>query len=132
MTRSLRKKSLPSSTISDRPEICLSTDLPDSSGSDYDTDFVFDGSDGDFDASPPSDTSDGDGESQIERGNFQLASFIIPDEDQDHPPDYYINQIDLLDDTEFTGEDYADGNANLLDRLERQWGRYIGCKVRFK
>jgi hypothetical protein len=41
--------------------------------------------------------------------------------DNDHPPEYYLRQLDELDETEYTEQDYSDGSTLLLNRIEEQW-----------
>ncbi|KAF2415628.1 hypothetical protein EJ08DRAFT_673832 [Tothia fuscella] len=44
--------------------------------------------------------------------------------DNDHPPEYYLRQLDELDETEYTEQDYSDGSTLLLNRIEEQWRQY--------
>src|SRR3954454_20110754 len=40
------------------------------------------------------------------------------DEDKDHPPEYYLNQEDEFDESEYTNEDYSENSCLLLDFIE--------------
>ena len=42
-------------------------------------------------------------------------------EDQDHPPEYYLNQLEEFEESDFTTQDYADATTALLDRIEEHW-----------
>jgi hypothetical protein len=41
--------------------------------------------------------------------------------DNEHPPEYYIRQLQEFDESEYTKQDYSDGSTQLLDRIEGQW-----------
>ena len=41
--------------------------------------------------------------------------------DNEHPPEYYIRQLEEFDESEYTKQDYSDGSTQLLDRIEGQW-----------
>lgn len=52
------------------------------------------------------------------------------DEDRDHPPEYYLNQEDKFDKSEYLAEDYSDGSYLLLDYIEARFNQY--CKYIYK
>jgi hypothetical protein len=41
--------------------------------------------------------------------------------DNEHPPEYYIQQLETFDETIYTQEDYRPGTTLLLDRVKKQW-----------
>ncbi|KAH5702852.1 hypothetical protein HBI18_255460, partial [Parastagonospora nodorum] len=41
----------------------------------------------------------------------------------DHPPAYYLQQLENFDEQEYTKEDYKDSSTRLLDRMEDQWNQ---------
>jgi hypothetical protein len=41
--------------------------------------------------------------------------------DNEHPPEYYIEQWQNGDETEYLKQDYSPGTTVLLDRIEEQW-----------
>lgn len=43
--------------------------------------------------------------------------------DNEHPPEYYIQQLANFDETIYTQEDYAKGTTNLLDRVKEKWSQ---------
>lgn len=40
---------------------------------------------------------------------------------EDHPPEYYLQQLETFDEQEYTRQDYKDSSTRLLDRIEEQW-----------
>lgn len=47
----------------------------------------------------------------------------ITEEDKDHPPEYYLNQEENLDESDDEDEDYADNSLLLLYGIEARWYR---------
>jgi hypothetical protein len=43
--------------------------------------------------------------------------------DDEHPPEYYIQQLANFDETIYTEEDYGKGTTALLDRVEEKWSQ---------
>ena len=41
--------------------------------------------------------------------------------DEDHPPEYYLEQLNTFDEAEYAKEDYKPSSTRLLDRIEEQW-----------
>lgn len=41
--------------------------------------------------------------------------------DNEHPPEYYMQQLEQFDETIYTQEDYSKGTVLLLDRVEQKW-----------
>ncbi|KAH8671754.1 hypothetical protein BGZ60DRAFT_430207 [Tricladium varicosporioides] len=54
---------------------------------------------------------------------FEEAEGLIldEDEDKDYPPEYYLNQEDGFDESEYLAEDYSDSSCLLLDYIEKQF-----------
>ncbi|KAH5553381.1 hypothetical protein HBI26_238320 [Parastagonospora nodorum] len=48
-------------------------------------------------------------------------AWLLPNED--HPPAYYLQQLENFDEQEYTKEDYKDSSTRLLDRMEDQWNQ---------
>lgn len=44
--------------------------------------------------------------------------------DNEHPPEYYIQQLKNFDETEYTKEDYGKGTTALLNRVAEKWSQY--------
>lgn len=44
--------------------------------------------------------------------------------DNEHPPEYYIQQLANFDETDYTKEDYGKGTTTLLNRVEEKWSQY--------
>lgn len=44
--------------------------------------------------------------------------------DNEHPPEYYMQQLKNFDETEYTKEDYGKGTTALLNRVEEKWSQY--------
>ncbi|KAF2676861.1 hypothetical protein K458DRAFT_379389 [Lentithecium fluviatile CBS 122367] len=62
-------------------------------------------------------TADEDGDEQPCDSTDDEA--ISPSED--HPPEYYHQQLETFDEQEYTKQDYKDSSTRLLDRIEEQW-----------
>ncbi|KAJ9656079.1 hypothetical protein H2201_008651 [Coniosporium apollinis] len=75
----------------------------------------------DADAGHETDLTDADTDADGDEGVTNRAWLLA---DQDHPPEYYLKQLEEFDDSEFTKEDYAAGSTLLLDRIEEQWCQY--------
>jgi hypothetical protein len=45
--------------------------------------------------------------------------------DNEHPPEYYIQQLGNFDETVCTQEDYGKGTTALLDRIEEKWSQLV-------
>lgn len=71
-----------------------------------------------MDWSNTSDQEDSSCEEEAADIVFQKPWLVV---DPDHPPEYYLQQVEELDEAEFTQEDYAAGSTVLLDRMEVQW-----------
>ena len=57
--------------------------------------------------------------------NDEDEAWLFPNED--HPPEYYLQQLETFNEQEYTKEDYKDNSVRLLDRMEDQWNRYVSC-----
>ncbi|KAH1663038.1 hypothetical protein KXX46_006053, partial [Aspergillus fumigatus] len=44
--------------------------------------------------------------------------------DNEHPPEYYIQQLANFDETDYTKEDYGKGTTALLNRVEEKWSQF--------
>ncbi|KAF2818073.1 hypothetical protein CC86DRAFT_337582 [Ophiobolus disseminans] len=42
---------------------------------------------------------------------------------EDHPPEHYLQQLEIFDEEEYTKEDYKDSSTRLLNRIEDEWNR---------
>ncbi|KAH2975874.1 hypothetical protein KXV25_006790 [Aspergillus fumigatus] len=47
--------------------------------------------------------------------------------DNEHPPEYYIQQLENFDETVYTQEDYSEGTLLLLNRVEQKWFQFCAC-----
>lgn len=45
--------------------------------------------------------------------------------DNEHSPDYYLQQIAEFDESVYTQEDYSKGTTALLDQVEARWKQYV-------
>jgi hypothetical protein len=45
-------------------------------------------------------------------------AWLLPNED--HPPEYYLQQLEVFDEQEYTKQDYKDSSTRLLNRMEDQ------------
>jgi hypothetical protein len=69
-----------------------------------------------------SDTNPTDCDTDVEGGDeVSGMSVIDEDEDKDHPPEYYLNQEDEFDESEYMDEDYSDNSCLLLDFIEERF-----------
>jgi hypothetical protein len=76
---------------------------------------------GDEAGSIDSDTIATDCDSDVEGGDEAGDLIVDEDEDKDHPPEYYLNQEDEFDESEYMAEDYSDGSCLLLDYIEERF-----------
>lgn len=53
--------------------------------------------------------------------NADDASLLFAD--NEHSPEYYIQQLQTFDETVYTQEDYGKGTTALLDRIEEKWSQ---------
>jgi hypothetical protein len=79
---------------------------------------------------PSNDSDDSDRES-TEDGRYEDEEDQLQDAgdaallfaDNEHPPEYYIQQLANFDETIYTEEDYGKGTTALLDRVEEKWSQ---------
>jgi hypothetical protein len=76
----------------------------------------------DTDKDSGSDTNPTEVDTDVEEDDEADLSWLC-DEDEDHPPEYYLQQLDDFDESEFTSEDYSENSINLLDLIEERWNR---------
>lgn len=69
-----------------------------------------------------SDTNSMEVDTDIEGGDEADMSWIA-NEDEDHPPEYYLNQEEDVDESDDEDKDYADNSLVLLDGIEERWHR---------
>jgi hypothetical protein len=50
--------------------------------------------------------------------------------DNDHPPEYYLRQLENFNEEEYVKEDYKKSSTRLLNRIEEQWSQYVSCSLR--
>jgi hypothetical protein len=53
--------------------------------------------------------------------------------DKDHPPEHYLQQLEMFDEQEYTRQDYKDSSTRLIDCMEDQWNQYVSrshCSLR--
>ena len=58
-------------------------------------------------------------------------AWLFPNED--HPPEYYLQQLEVFNEQEYAKEDYKDSSTRLLNRMEDQWNQYVSrshCSLR--
>jgi hypothetical protein len=79
-----------------------------------------DGTGSDVDDFVESDTDLSDVDVIAEKDDKDEA-WLSPNED--HPPEYYLQQLETFDEQEYTREDYQDSSTRLLDRIEDQWNQ---------
>jgi hypothetical protein len=48
-------------------------------------------------------------------------AWLSPDED--HPPEHYLQQLEIFDEQKYMEEDYTPGSVSLLNRMEDQWNQ---------
>ncbi|KAI9763719.1 MAG: hypothetical protein M1839_006317 [Geoglossum umbratile] len=75
------------------------------------------------------DTNPTDVDTDVEGDNRADISWLL-DEDKDHSPEYYLNQEDEFDESEYMDEDYSDNSCLLLDFIEERFFQY--CKYTCK
>jgi len=46
---------------------------------------------------------------------------VTDEEDQVHPPEYYLTRAEEVNKSDLIEEDYAPGSTLQLDRIEEQW-----------
>jgi hypothetical protein len=46
-------------------------------------------------------------------------AWLLPKET--HSPEYYLQQLEIFDEHEYTAQDYSGGTTRLIDRMEEQW-----------
>ncbi|KAI9769856.1 MAG: hypothetical protein M1840_003850 [Geoglossum simile] len=95
----------------------------DSNGSDIESCF-----DTEDEKSDP-DTNPTDVDTDVEGDSWADISWLL-DENKDYPPEYYLNQEDEFDESEYINEDYSDNSCLLLDFIEEQFFQY--CKYTCK
>lgn len=54
-------------------------------------------------------------------------AWLFPNED--HPPEYYLQQLEMFNEQEFVKEDYKDSSTRLLNHMEDQWNQYVFCSL---
>ncbi|KAI9771037.1 MAG: hypothetical protein M1839_002973 [Geoglossum umbratile] len=91
----------------------------DSNGSDIESCFDTEDEESDPDTNPTDVDTDVEGDSGAD------ISWLL-DENKDHPPEYYLNQEDEFDESEYMDEDYSDNSCLLLDFIEERFFQY--CK----
>ncbi|KAH2023468.1 hypothetical protein KXV65_000697, partial [Aspergillus fumigatus] len=64
-----------------------------------------------------------DGDVQLQDVNDAALLFA----DNEHPPEYYIQQLANFDTTIYTEEDYGKGTTALLDRVKEKWSQFCAC-----
>ncbi|CEO59611.1 hypothetical protein PMG11_04283 [Penicillium brasilianum] len=47
--------------------------------------------------------------------------------DNEHSPDYYLQQLSEFDESVYTREDYSKGTTALLDQVEARWKQFCTC-----
>ena len=52
-------------------------------------------------------------------------AYLSPD--NDHPPEYYIQQLETFDEEEYVKEDYKESSTRLLNYMEEQWNQCVSC-----
>ena len=68
------------------------------------------------------DTNPTDVDTDVEGDNRADISWLL-DENKDHPPEYYLNQEDEFDESEYMDEDYSDNSCLLLDFIEERFSQ---------
>jgi hypothetical protein len=51
------------------------------------------------------------------------GAYLSPD--NDHPPEYYIQQLETFNEEEYVKEDYKKSSTRLLNYMEDQWNQYV-------
>ncbi|XP_014550159.1 hypothetical protein COCVIDRAFT_116292 [Bipolaris victoriae FI3] len=57
--------------------------------------------------------------------NEQNGAWLFPNDD--HPPEYYLQQLENFNEQEYAKEDYKDSSTRLLNRMEDQWNQPLPC-----
>ncbi len=104
-----------------RRQPCSSATSSCSESNDNDPERCFDT--GDESGSTDSDTNPTDCDSDVEGVDDADGMNIDDDEDKDHPPEYYLNQEDEFNESEYMAEDYSDGSCLLLDYIEERFSQ---------
>jgi hypothetical protein len=47
--------------------------------------------------------------------------------DKDHPPEHYLQQLEMFDEQEYTRQDYKESSTRLINCMEDQWNQYVSC-----
>ncbi|KAJ5507903.1 hypothetical protein N7527_010046 [Penicillium freii] len=47
--------------------------------------------------------------------------------DNEHLPEYYLQQLEQFDESVYTQEDYSKGTVSLLDQVETRWNQFCAC-----
>ncbi|KAF1964356.1 hypothetical protein BU23DRAFT_585611 [Bimuria novae-zelandiae CBS 107.79] len=84
-------------------------------GVDSDTDST------DVDASADEGDEDDDEDEDNDEDEDEDEAWLSPNED--HPPEYYLQQLETFDEQDYTKEDYKDSSTSLIDRIEGKGGR---------
>ena len=78
-----------------------------------------------FDSNANSDTDSGincDTNSTAESESAcKVSTQVWLHKDQDHPLEYYLNQLKEFKESDFMTQDYANSTTNLLDCTEEHW-----------
>jgi hypothetical protein len=64
------------------------------------------------------DSSDNHSNASVNKNATDLAWLL---QDNAHPPEYYIDQLENFDESECLKQDYEASSTQLLDRIEQQW-----------
>lgn len=84
---------------------------------------------GDEAGSTDSDTNLTDCDSDVEEGDEAGGMIIDEGEDKGHPLEYYLNQEDEFNESEYMAEDCSDGSCLLLDFIEERFFQYALCPL---
>ena len=60
--------------------------------------------------------------------NNKDEAWLFPNED--YPPEYYLQQLEIFNEKEYAKEDYKDSSTRLLNRIEDQWNQYVSYSPR--
>ncbi|CAI9635546.1 unnamed protein product [Alternaria burnsii] len=55
------------------------------------------------------------------------GAYLSPD--NDHPPEYYIQQLETFNEEEYVKEDYKKSSTRLLNYMEDQWNQYSASSL---
>ena len=53
--------------------------------------------------------------------NEKNEAWVFPNDD--HPPEYYLQQLENFNEQEYIKEDYKESSTRLLNRMEDQWNQ---------